>query len=132
MSEADTQRFTERGMRERIGPRMLIQRFAHNGRALAEPLPDRPAAKGVCSGRAHLTLVAGLLELFEIGLPKLLLVLAEFVEVLPRVYSGIVLIVEEETDGVVADRLDAIDIHLFFADLEHALARPMPLDLGRG
>ncbi len=36
--------FMERWMREQVGPRMLIRRFAHNWPALAERLPDLPVA----------------------------------------------------------------------------------------
>lgn len=52
-------------------------------------------------------------------LPLFDMVFAQIVEHSPRVKTGVVTIVKNKPDGVVADRLYRLDVDVFFADLQH-------------
>jgi len=74
--------------------------------------------------------VATGLEPFQVLLPSFLVSNAEFVQVIPTVDSGVVIIVEGELDRVMTHRLDALDVDVFLADLQDFLPRPMSLHFG--
>ena len=73
----------------------------------------------------------GVLQLPEIGLPVFRLIPAQRIQRIPGIDAGLVAVVKHRLDGVIADRLDALDVDVLLADLQHALAGPMPLHLRR-
>ena len=76
--------------------------------------------------------VSGGLELVEVFLPVLVVVLAQVVEGLPGVDAGVVVVVEVELDGVVADLFDFFDVDVLLADLQGFLSGAMALHFGGG
>src|SRR5690606_25596597 len=74
---------------------------------------------------------AGLRQLVEVALPVLLLMGAEFVEIIPRIEAGGVAVVEHQLDGVVADRADVDDVDVLLAGLQHPLPGTVTTHLGR-
>src|SRR5262245_62044524 len=86
----------------------------------------RPAPR-----RSRVAAQAAVEQSGEVGVPLLLLGGAELVEVGPAEDAGVVLVVEADTDGVVADRLDLLDAHMAAAGDDLLLVRPVALHLGR-
>src|SRR4051812_28479664 len=67
-----------------------------------------------------------------VGSPALVTGVGELAQVGPAVDAGVVLVVEDDADGVVADRLDAWDLHVPPARHDLLGCRPaMALHLGR-
>ena len=66
-----------------------------------------------------------------VGRPALGVAVGELAQIGPAVDAGIVPVVENDADGVVADRLDVDDVHVPAAADDLLLARPMSLHLGR-
>ena len=54
-------------------------------------------------------------ECIEVGLPEVLLLLADAVEPIPGVEAGVVAIVEADADGVGSDGLDPLDADILLA-----------------
>ena len=79
-----------------------------------------------------LAFMPGFFEAFEVVLPPVIIAITQFVEVIPAIYSSIVVIVKRQFDCVVPDGFDRIDIDVLFAKLQYFLSRAMPLYLGRG
>src|SRR5262249_45260046 len=71
-------------------------------------------------------------ERVEIGLPNLALGLAQLVEIGPGVDAGVVPVIEEDADRVVAHRLDGVDGNMAFAGDRDPGIAAMALDLGGG
>src|SRR4051794_39622628 len=70
-------------------------------------------------------------QFLEIGLPLLSLLGSEPVEIVPAVDPAVVHVVEDELDGIIADRLHADNLYLALARHSLALGRAVTLDLGR-
>src|SRR5690606_33217359 len=75
---------------------------------------------------------AGLVQPLQIFIPVLLLMLAQLVQVFPRVQAGVVAVAENELQRVVADRLDVGDRHVDLADLQRLLAGAVSAHFRRG
>src|SRR5206468_2601029 len=56
----------------------------------------------------------------------------ELTQIGPAIDAGVVLVVEYDAYGIVADRLDLDDLHMTTAGDDLLLARPMALHFGRG
>ena len=69
------------------------------------------------------------LELVQILLPECFLVLSQLVEGIPGVDAGIVVIIEEQLNGIVTDLVDTIDVYILFTELQFFLPGPHPLVL---
>src|SRR6266851_863378 len=67
-----------------------------------------------------------------VGGPALGIGVAELAQIGPAEDPGIVLVVEQDTNGVVADRLDRGDFHVTAAGDDLLLAGPVALHFGRG
>src|SRR5580704_18618166 len=89
----------------------------------ASILPNHPLASWIAAE-------SGCGQILQIALPALILLAAEFVEIGPAENAGIVQIVEDDPNRVMADRLQAHDADRRTARDERLLARPMPLHLG--
>ena len=70
-------------------------------------------------------------QLGEIGVPALVLLVAQRVQIIPGEDAGIVEIVEGDADRIVADRLDLQDRDVALARHGHALLGRMALHFGR-
>ena len=64
--------------------------------------------------------------------PFPILLNAQFMQVIPGEYSGIVTIIEHQPHGVMPDRLDRANPNVLLATEDGLLIRSMPLNLGRG
>ena len=93
------------------------------------PLPGehRIGKAGFFSGR-FLALMTRLFEFAKILTPHLLVVGAHLVKRFPGVDTGVMAIVKMELHGIVANRLDTLDVDILLAGLQHALVRRMPLN----
>src|SRR5271168_892737 len=67
-----------------------------------------------------------------VGGPALGIGVAELAQVRPAKNPGVVLVVEDDADGVVADRLDRGDLHVAATGDDLLLAGAVALHLGRG
>ena len=56
---------------------------------------------------------------------------AQLVEIIPAEDTGLVAVVEHQSDGVIADWIYRVYAHIFLADLEHVLSRAMTAHFGR-
>ena len=66
----------------------------------------------------------------QIVCPQLLVVHAETLQLLPRIQSRIVTVIEVQANCVVTDGLYSVDTNVFFANLQHLLTRSVPAHLG--
>lgn len=66
-------------------------------------------------------------ELIEVALEALFLLVAELVQIAPRIETGRMHVVEDEADGVIADRIDLDDLDILLARHELALLGMMAL-----
>src|SRR5512147_1086189 len=91
---------------------------------------DRRAGRSLLA-RLRIPALAEPLQRVEIGLPAGILVPAELVEIFPAVDAGVVQVVEHETHGVIANRLDLHDADMAAAGDHGLLAGAVTLHLGR-
>ena len=70
-------------------------------------------------------------ELIEVGTPFIVLLCAQFVQILPGIKAGIVAIIKKEPQRVIPDGLDRRYLHVLLAGLQNALTGSMSFDFGR-
>src|SRR5579871_3269165 len=68
----------------------------------------------------------------QVAGPVRRLLAPELVQVLPGVQAGVVAVVEDQLDRVLADRVHRADVHVLLAQHERLLPRTVALHLGRG
>src|SRR5690606_29246955 len=109
------------------------RRLAGDARLSTTARRRKPGAAPAASGPARrLTRQSARLELRQVVAPQAVLLLAQPIEVVPRIDAAVVQVVEADPDGVGADRLDRHDADVAAAGDDLLLAGAVPLDLGRG
>ncbi len=63
----------------------------------------------------------GGLELGQVFRPEPVVLLAEHVQVIPGIDACVMVVIEEDLDGVGADLFELLDIHILLADLQFLL-----------
>src|SRR5690606_29893265 len=92
--------------------------------------PGRPMHPGPCRRLSPLAVLPRLLQCLQVGIPALLLLLAQFAQVAPAEDAGVVAVVEAQQHTVVADRFDGGDVDVALAGHQLPLPRAVALDLG--
>jgi len=73
-----------------------------------------------------------LFQLPYVTVPEKILLLANFIEMLPGINPGVMAVIKDDLDSVMADRLYIADLHRFLARHCLALIGRMALHLGAG
>ena len=63
----------------------------------------------------------GLLKPCQVVRPQLLIIATQFIQCLPRVDAGIVLIIKMQHDSIISHRFDMVNIDIFLANLQNRL-----------
>src|SRR6185437_3202041 len=111
------------------GRRLVRHRMNPVCRPLLTPLSWPANAGHDGKGSALQTLNA---QRPQILVPLLVLVAAEFVQIVPREQPAVVAVVEADAYGVVADRLQPLDLHMPLAAQGDLMVTAMALHLGAG
>ena len=70
-------------------------------------------------------------EPIEVVTPFIVLLCAQFVQILPGIKAGIVAIIKKEPQRVIPDGLDRRYLHVLLAGLQNALTGSVSFDFGR-
>ena len=71
-------------------------------------------------------------KFFQVFAPISVELFAQFDQVIPGIQSGVMAIVEGDSNGIVTDSLDLRNLNVFFAANEGPLFGSMPTDLSEG